>query len=210
MRALFDLAKRMSRLEKRLATIIQIGVVSELNPIKGTVRLKMGEDDRLSAHVRYAQLAGDYSAHIPPTVGQQMMLVSPGGDMRVPSLAIPYSWNTAFPNPGDSAEENIVTFGNVTLRVKDSRVQTQVGDLLVTVTDSIAKFEIGDMTATISDGGLAVVGGGAEIAETLQVGGDSTLDGALTVNGGSVTHDGKDIGKTHKHSHGDPTTGVPK
>lgn len=45
-------------------------------------------------------------------------------------------------------------------------------------------------------------------APTVVIDGDTTINGALAVNGGGVTNDGVDIGKTHRHTGVTPGTGT--
>lgn len=64
-------------------------------------------------------------------------------------------------------------------------------------------FTLGSVTATVENGAITVVVGGVT----------AVLDGAgLHVNGGTITNDGTDVGKDHKHSGvtaGPAQTGTP-
>lgn len=173
MRALAELAARVAELERRLAGGQRSGFVHEVDPAAGTVRLKLGDGPDgpfLSPPIPYAQTMGALKAHIPPVVGQSMTMLAPGGDWRQ-AVAIGLSASDSNPSPSGAGDQNVITFGSVT----------------ITLTSDGLLIEAGGTTVTISGDGLAV-------------------------DGGEVTHNGTDIGDTHKHSGvtaGPANTGVP-
>lgn len=62
------------------------------------------------------------------------------------------------------------------------------------------EVHLGDARFVIKDGSIEIAAGGTTL----------TISGAgLAVAGGSVKHDGTDIGKTHIHKHGEPNTSPP-
>lgn len=58
--------------------------------------------------------------------------------------------------------------------------------------------------AVIVHGGLRMTLGDG----TFEIIGDVTIKGALTIEGSGVTHNGKDIGDTHKHTQVEPGAGI--
>jgi len=120
---------RLSALEKRVAGMIRHAPVEEVNPAEGWVRFDLGEGDNgplLSPKVLYAQIAGGLKAHTPPTKGQQMTIFAPGGDMRQ-AVALPMTWSDQNKSPSDKGDENVLTFGSVTVVLKGESVKVTVG-----------------------------------------------------------------------------------
>lgn len=137
MRTIEDLAAAISSLERRVSGMMRQGKVDSVDPASGTVRVRLGDGTEapyLSPAVPYAQVAGDLSIHSPPSVGQQMTLFSPGGDMRQ-ALALPLGFSDAVASPGDQGDTHVLTIGGVSISLDGSGV-TITGD--VTVIGSLA------------------------------------------------------------------------
>jgi phage baseplate assembly protein gpV len=156
------LAADVEDLRRRMAGLIRYGVVISVDPAAGKVRLKIGAategGDALTASLPYMQTAGAVRGHNPPSVGQQMMILSPSGDMRQ-GVALPLTWSDAIASPGNSLDDHILTFGSVRVSMKVDRL----------------KFTVGGVSLEVTGDGVAITGG-------------------------SVTHDGTTIDKTHTHS----------
>lgn len=140
-----DAAKQLYRQE--------IGVDKDGNPVKGP-------------WVPYSQIAGGRKAHSPPSVGQQMMLISPDGDFSQ-AFGMPFTWSKENASPSTDPNADVDQRGEV----KD----TNDGKSRV--------ISVGGVTLKISAAGVAVTGG-------------------------KVTHDGHDIGVTHKHKGVEPGGGM--
>ncbi|WP_334061746.1 phage baseplate assembly protein V [Limimaricola cinnabarinus] len=89
---------------------------------------------------------------------------------------------------GDTAQGVILgsafTGANPAPSTKAEAVEVHIGDARLVMEDGSLELSAGGVTLTISSAGVAVAGG-------------------------KVSHDGTDIGKTHKHTHGSPTTSPP-
>lgn len=62
------------------------------------------------------------------------------------------------------------------------------------------------------DGDAVIIAGKLKITADVEITGDTTMTGKLDITGSSVTHNGKDIGDTHRHmdvTPGPDFTGVP-
>jgi phage baseplate assembly protein gpV len=176
-RELVELASRVADLERRFSGVFRHGTVEEVDPAKQIVRVKFGEDKDgkpfLSPWVPYAQIAGALKVHTPPTKGQQMSTMSPTGDW-MQAVALPMHWSDQNQSPSQNGDENVLTYGNVRATIKDDLVRVVVGGCTLEVTSAHVKIEIGGVTHTIDSGGL-------------------------TTDGGRIEHEGKNIGKDHKH-----------
>lgn len=143
---LVDMIRRTAEIERRLDGIVKQGPVAEVDPAAGTVRIRLNEagaaEPFLSPPIPYAQLAGALKVHTPPSVGQQMTIVSGAGDFRQ-GLAVPMTWSDQNAAPSDKADEHVLTFGDVRLDLK---------------ADSLT-ITVGGVTLAISGSGVAVSGG---------------------------------------------------
>jgi phage baseplate assembly protein gpV len=141
-RELVELASRVADLERRFSGVMRHGTVEEVDPGKQIVRVKFGEDKDgkpfLSPWVPYAQIAGALKVHTPPTKGQQMTTMSPTGDW-MQAVALPMHWSDQNPSPSSNGDENVLTYGNVRITVKDDLVQINVGGVSVNISsDGVA------------------------------------------------------------------------
>jgi len=118
------LAQRVAEVERRLAGMVRHGKVHSVDAAAGTIRLRIGGTDAkpfLSPSVPYAQIAGGLKAHTPPTVGQQMTLICPDGNVRM-GVALPMTWSNANASPSASGEENVVTFGSMRIELRGDEI----------------------------------------------------------------------------------------
>lgn len=161
MRAIVELSNRLAALERRVSGAMRHGTVAEVNTADGWVRLDLGpgtDGPLLSPRIPYAQIAGALAVHAPPSVGQQMTFIAPGGDMRQ-ALALPMSWGGGNASPASGADPAL-TFGDV-------RIDLTGGALTITVAG---------VTVSLSGAGLSITGGrvdhdGSDIGATHTHGG---------------------------------------
>lgn len=139
-RELVELASRVADLERRFSGMMRHGTVAEVDPARQRVRLDFGpahgsEGRFLSPWVPYAQFSGALRVHTPPTVGQQFTAMSPTGDFQQ-AVAVPLTHHDGNPSPSSAADQNVVTYGNVTLTLADDLVRVQVGGVTFQITGS--------------------------------------------------------------------------
>jgi phage baseplate assembly protein gpV len=176
-RELVELASRVAELERRFSGTMRHGTVEEVDPAKQIVRLNFGKDVEgkpfLSPWIPYAQIAGALKVHTPPSKGQQYTLLSPTGDWQQ-AVALPLTWSEQNQSPSSNGDENVLTYGNVRATIKDDLTKVVVGGTEFQITSSLVKIKVGGVEVKITDDGVAITGG-------------------------TVTHDEKNIGSTHKH-----------
>lgn len=118
-----DAAKQLYRQE--------IGVDKDGNPVKGP-------------WVPYSQVAGARSTHSPPSVGQQMMMVSPDGDFSQ-AFGVPLTWSKQNASPStdpntdvdqrgavkdvNDGKSRVISVGGVTLKISAAGVEVNGGAL---------------------------------------------------------------------------------
>lgn len=136
MRAIAEVLARVAELERKVAGTARHGVVAEVDPAAGTVRLKLGEGPDgpfLSPSVPYAQTMGAIKAHIPPSVGQSMSIIAPGGDWRQ-AVAIGLSASDANPSPSGAGDEAVITYGAATIMMTADGLTLSVGGSTLSIT----------------------------------------------------------------------------
>jgi phage baseplate assembly protein gpV len=186
MREVVELAARIAELERRFSGVMRHGTVEEVDAGKQRVRLNFGKDmggePFLSPWVPYAQIAGALKVHTPPSKGQQFTALSPNGDWQQ-AVALPMTWSDQNKSPSSKGDENVLTYANVTVTIKDDLSKVVVGAASLNVASAAVTIKVGGVNVEITDAGVAITGG-------------------------KVTHDGKNIGSTHIHGGVVPGGGV--
>ena len=147
MRELVEIVRRVAELERRVASMVRHGTVEAVDTSNGkhVVRLRLGgSDDQpfMSPWVPYGQIAGAMKVHSPPSVGQEMTLISPGGDFRQ-AFAMPLSWSDENQSPSDKSDEHVLKFGSVTVTIKGDGVKIEVGGHSLELTSDGSLFKGG-------------------------------------------------------------------
>lgn len=164
-RELVEIVARVAELERRFAGMMRHGTVAAVDPEKQRVRLDFGpahgrEGRFLSPWVPYAQFSGALKVHTPPTVGQQLTAMSATGDFQQ-AVAIPLTHSDQNPSPSGAGDENVVTYGNVTITVADNLVEVRVGGSLLKITGSEITISTNGSSIVLNAGGVDI--GGARI-----------------------------------------------
>lgn len=163
------LERVVARQEVRINNMFREGTVKEVDYAKGVAIVDAHGVE--SKEVPWMEPAGDIVEWTPPSIGQRVMLVSPGGQPGRGFL-IPGGFTDSVPQPHNVGAEK---------RIK-------IGGAQLTFSGSTLLVEIGGSTLNFSAEGLTVTAGGT----TFQ------LTGAGFVQtGGKQEHDGKDVGATH-------------
>jgi len=166
MREIVELAARIAELERRFSGMMRHGTVEEVDTSKHRVRLKFGTDVEgrpfLSPWIPYAQMAGALRAHVPPSVGQQFTLMAPAGDWQQ-GVAVPFTWSNQNPAPSESGDENVLTYGDVRMTLKDGLVEIKAGGVAINFTSDGVAISGGEVShdgknigATHTHGGVAL------------------------------------------------------
>lgn len=138
--AVSQLAARVAECERRMDSSVRHGKVTDVDTKKQLARIEIGERDGTplkSAWVPYAQIAGDYKSHRPPTKGQQMTLFAPNGEIRQ-AMLLPFTWSDQNKSPSDKEDEHVTTFGKLKIVEKKDGFVLSVGNTEFEITtDSI-------------------------------------------------------------------------
>lgn len=167
------LTSELESLKRVVENFARNGEVTDVDPKKQLARISLGKGpdgkEQKSPWRPYGQIAGKLKVHWTPTKGQNLTMISIGGDFNQ-GFFMPLTWSDDFKSPSEE-EAPVVEYGDVRLELSDDSITATIGG--VTWTFSSAGFK---------------------------------------QEGGAMGHDGKDIGKTHKHIEvmpGPSTTGIP-
>lgn len=178
-------------LHRLLSNLLRIGVVAEVDAAKARCRVRIGEITT-AALPWLAQRAGEAATWSAPTVGEQVLVLSPGGDLSL-GLVLPGLYQDAHPAPG--AEAGLHRFVTADGAVLEYQEQTST------------------LRATLPSGGRAelVAPGGVSITGDVQIAGNVAITGSLAA---SVQVEASGIKlTTHRHGQvasGSSTSGPPQ
>ncbi|MCP1205487.1 phage baseplate assembly protein V [Pantoea sp. B550] len=190
--------EKLTEIMRLITNLIRTGTVSEVDPVNWLCRVKTG--DLETNWINWLTLrAGSTRTWWQPTVGEQVVLLSLGGNLET-AFALPAIYSEAFPPPDYSEDGTTTVF-------KDGgwfQYEPQTGLLLIKNIKSV-RIEAADGIQLITD---AL---GIEASQT-RINGDTTMNGDVTQGGGSMRSNGIVV-HTHKHGgvkSGGDTSGGPQ
>lgn len=163
-----DLYGRIAEIERRNRNRKRTGLVNEIDLQKGLARVEFqtdGDQPYVGPWMPWKEVAaGGIKSHIPPTVGEQVDVVSENGDMTdgIIDMSTPSNAN---PRPHDGPEA-VITYGG-------SRVV--IGDGVVTITADV------EINGALRVAGPAVTHNGTNIGDTHVHGGVQPGGGVTAV-----------------------------
>ena len=179
----------MAEAQRMLSSVIRFGTVAELDLASARCRINTGEilTDFIPWFVPRAGTCIEWSA---PVVGEQVMIISPGGDTHG-AVALRGIYSDAFPAPDSSADKHLTRFADGAVIEYDQAAHA--------------------LKATLPGGGTAEItaDGGVTINGPLTVNGETEINGHTQINddldvSGTATAQTDVIGggkslKSHKH-----------
>lgn len=168
--------------DRRLASMIRVGTVTAVDAVAARCKVSLGGNTESAWLPFPSPRAGAIQVWAPPSVGEQVVVASPGGD-TAQGLVIASLASGASPAPSSNGAAFVIEIGGST----------------VTITAEGVTMVSNGSTVEITGGGVAITG-------------DVTINGALAVSGSGVTHNGTNIGDSHVHGGVDPgpaTTATP-
>jgi phage baseplate assembly protein V len=136
-------------IERVTEGIIRIGVVDSVLHDEGKCRVKLG--DRLSHKLKFiAPRAGDDKVYWPPDVGEQVLILSPGGDDTA-GFVLTGIFSNLKPLPEGAGENKFITEFKDGSRIEYDRESHRLkldiqGDIVITATGDIRMESSGDVT----------------------------------------------------------------
>ena len=182
------LRKRIDEQDRRLRAMNLTGTVRQVKGDRVQLELEpMNEKTGkpfLSPWVRWQEAAGDggggFTSHVPPAIGEHMMLHSPSGEVGEASLAVRGAYTKDNPDPSGKTDELKIQRGDKTFVMNNDGVQMTAGGTVVALTPDALTLTSGKIStdgATHLDGGTRQVHyvGGKDTDD------DAAVDGASRV-----------------------------
>lgn len=118
---LSNILQRLADLERRSNNFARPGKVKEVDAEKGTIVLTYGKnedgEDVDSPPIPWTEQAGFIKTWSPPTVGEQMIMISPSGELGSHSWAMKGGFSDENKQPHDKGNEFVLDMGDGTYRL---------------------------------------------------------------------------------------------
>lgn len=137
----------ISELNRKLANIIRVGLVKEIDYEKARVRVKVGEF--LTDYLPWITYrAGEEKSWSPPSIDEQVIVLSPGGELSL-GVVLPAVYQEKYPPPENKKEINSVKFQDGTKLSYDSGKN----HLEIDVVDKIT-LKVGESSIEMTKNGI--------------------------------------------------------
>lgn len=205
----------VSELNRQVANLVRIGSVSELDEANARVKLSVSglTTDWLPWS---AARAGKTRTWSPPQIGEQVIMVSPFGDMGQ-AVVVGSLFSDAATAPAASKDQETTVYPDGSTVDYNSATNTLTvtvagtGNVVVNCKVATVNAETSvtlDTPETTCTGNLTVLK-----SLTMGAGGGSVkMTGPVEITGATLTHNGKNVGSTHQHTDVQPggsNTGAP-
>jgi phage baseplate assembly protein V len=131
--------RRIQNLERRIENMVRVAKVTEVDAAKGLVKFQDG--DFLSEWQPWVQRAGTIKDWQPPSVGEQVLAISPSGQPEQ-AWVQPGGFSDANPQPHNvEAEHVLTTIGSMRIQATGTEVTITVGGTVITAKDGEATIK---------------------------------------------------------------------
>ena len=186
-------------LARRLTNLLRPGTVETVDHGAARVRIRTGElvTDWLPWFVWRAGATSTWSA---PTVGEQVLLLAPSGDLAA-AIVLPSLYSDAHPAPSTSPNEHVIEFPDGAVITYNHAAGTLTAAGIKTLTIEAATAVTLDTPAALITGTLTVEGLLTYQAGLAGTGGGAgtTISGSITQTGGALSSNGVVL-STHTHT----------
>ncbi|CRH30649.1 phage baseplate assembly protein V, partial [Pantoea ananatis] len=175
----------LTEIMRLITNLIRTGTVSDVDPVNWLCRVKTG--DLETNWINWLTLrAGNTRTWWQPTVGEQVMLLSMGGNLET-AFALPAIYSDAFPPPDYSENGSTTQFidGGI------FQYEQATGQLLIKNIKSV-RIEAADGIQLFTEAF------GVEASKTT-LNSETAINGAVTQSGGAMSSNGVVV---HTHQHG--------
>lgn len=141
------LAREVEELRRIQENTIRVGTVADVDAAKGLARIDIGTDKNplISDWRPWTEQAGAIKTWVPPSIGEQVRLISPAGEIAAGWIDRG-GFSDTNPQPHDRPAEAVLTIGDTRITKKGDEVRIETPTAVV-IAD---KVELGD------EGGPAV------------------------------------------------------
>ncbi len=162
-------------INRRLENLIRFGKIKTVNPSKPIPLVTVDLDDIVTPEIRFFNArSGDDSNWDPPSLDEEVMVISPCGEIGPTSVVFYGLYNNEHPAPSDDLNKKIRVFADGCVIAYD-----------VSAHQLSAILPSGGKAVVTADGGITV-NGNTTINGNLQVNGSTAMTGNNTVGGSQL------------------------
>ncbi|WP_301426366.1 phage baseplate assembly protein V [Acinetobacter baumannii] len=162
-------------INRRLENLIRFGTIKTVNPSKPIPLVTVDLDDIVTPEIRFFNArSGDDSNWDPPSLDEEVMVISPCGEIGPTSVVFYGLYNNEHPSPSDDLNQKIRVFADGCVIAYD-----------ISAHQLSAILPSGGKAIVTADGGITV-NGDTTINGNLQVNGSTAMTGNNTVGGSQL------------------------
>ncbi|HFE9765948.1 TPA: phage baseplate assembly protein V [Acinetobacter baumannii] len=162
-------------INRRLENLIRFGTIKTVNPSKPIPLVTVDLDDIVTPKIRFFNArSGDDSTWDPPSLGEEVMVISPCGEIGPTSVVFYGLYNNEHPAPSDDLNQKIRVFADGCVIAYD-----------ISAHQLSAILPSGGKAIVTADGGITV-NGDTTINGNLQINGSTAMTGNNTVGGSQL------------------------
>ncbi|HDI2820637.1 TPA: phage baseplate assembly protein V [Acinetobacter baumannii] len=162
-------------INRRLENLIRFGTIKTVNPSKPIPLVTVDLDDIVTPEIRFFNArSGDDSTWDPPSLDEEVMVISPCGEIGPTSVVFYGLYNNEHPSPSDDLNKKIRVFADGCVIAYD-----------ISAHQLSAILPSGGKAIVTADGGITV-NGNTTINGNLQVNGSTAMTGNNTVGGSQL------------------------
>jgi phage baseplate assembly protein V len=191
---------RLGELERRLANVTRAGTILEADYAKARVRVKLGKNTTAWLPWVSSRAGGDKTWHA-PEVGEQVLVLSPAGDLCA-GFVLGGVYKQDRPANADAATVSRTTYADGAVVEYDRAahayaISIPAGGKATVKAGASSTFEVTSDAIRLTVGGTQLVLSASGIQITSATG--LNINGAVTQTGGPLTSNGIAL-STHTHS----------
>lgn len=162
-------------INRRLENLIRFGTIKTVNPSKPIPLVTVDLDDIVTPEIRFFNArSGDDSTWDPPSLDEEVMVISPCGEIGPTSVVFYGLYNNEHPSPSDDLNKKIRVFADGCVIAYD-----------ISAHQLSAILPSGGKAIVTADGGITV-NGDTTINGNLQINGSTAMTGNNTVGGSQL------------------------
>ncbi|MDC4894426.1 phage baseplate assembly protein V [Acinetobacter baumannii] len=162
-------------INRRLENLIRFGTIKTVNPSKPIPLVTVDLDDIVTPEIRFfSARSGDDSTWDPPSLDEEVMVISPCGEIGPTSVVFYGLYNNDHPAPSDDLSKKIRVFADGCVIAYD-----------ISAHQLSAILPSGGKAIVTADGGITV-NGDTTINGNLQINGSTAMTGNNTVGGSQL------------------------
>ena len=161
---------------RRLANVVRVGAVAQVDLPNARARVRYGADPdgALTGWLPWiAGAAGEDRSWRPPSIGEQVLLLSPSGDLAA-GWILPGAYSGAYPPPDDSAGKSVMHARDGAIISYDTKAHVLAAVLPAGGSASIEAPDGIEITGDVE------ITGGVTITGNVDINGDAGASGAIS------------------------------